>query len=149
MAVATICHLHWLWNQTKMVEHNLNSTTCTFALALGKSAVKTKIFTLFIICTEISEDIKFHSRTLPKNAATDSLAILHFTMSLLLAIYSYHKAIKTTKFWGNFRMQNLSNLLLPGKKWTTFLQKNICRKKWNSIFDVICDYLCLNYCCCF
>ena len=117
-----------------MVKHNLNSTTCTFALALGKFAVKTKIFTLFRICTEISEDIKFHSRTLPKNAATDSLAILHFTTSLLLAIYSYHKAIKTTKFWGNFRMQNLSNLLLPGKKWTTFLQKNICRKKMKLNF---------------
>ena len=84
-----------------MVKHNLNSTTCTFALALGKFAVKTKIFNLFKICTEISEDIKFHSRTLPKNAATDSLAILHFTTSLLLAIYIfsiYHKAIKTTKF---------------------------------------------------
>ena len=83
-----------------MVKQNLNSTTSTFALALalGKFAVKTKIFTLFRICTEISEDIKFHSRTLPKNAATDSLAILHFTTSLLLAIYSYHKAIKTTKF---------------------------------------------------
>ena len=46
------------------------------------------------------------------------LAILPFTTSLLLAIYSYHKAINTTKFWGNFRMQNLStfsNLMLPCK----------------------------------
>ena len=78
-----------------MVNYNLNSTTSIIALALGKFAVKTKIFNLFRISTEISEGIKFLSRTLPKNAATDSLAILHFTTSLLLAIYSYHKAIKT------------------------------------------------------